>query len=163
MTDCPCCSGKVFSECCESIIKEELAPTALSLMRSRFTAYQKGDAQYLYNTSHPKIKHQFNAKDIEEWCKENIWTSLEIVSQEHGGRNDSRGIVEFKAYYKDKNNVEELHHEKSIFVKENGKWLYTEGVINPPRVNIMQKVSRNDPCPCGSGKKQKKCCGKVNK
>ncbi|UJL48206.1 SEC-C domain-containing protein [Virgibacillus sp. NKC19-16] len=22
------------------------------------------------------------------------------------------------------------------------------------------KVGRNDPCPCGSGKKYKKCCGK---
>ena len=25
-----------------------------------------------------------------------------------------------------------------------------------------QKVGRNDPCPCGSGKKYKKCCGMVN-
>ncbi|MDN3504048.1 MAG: SEC-C metal-binding domain-containing protein [Rhabdochlamydiaceae bacterium] len=25
----------------------------------------------------------------------------------------------------------------------------------------MEKVGRNDPCPCGSGKKYKKCCGKV--
>ena len=24
-----------------------------------------------------------------------------------------------------------------------------------------QKVGRNDPCPCGSGKKYKKCCGAV--
>ncbi|WP_295026772.1 SEC-C metal-binding domain-containing protein, partial [Ruminococcus sp.] len=23
-----------------------------------------------------------------------------------------------------------------------------------------KKVGRNDPCPCGSGKKYKKCCGK---
>ncbi|WP_232279019.1 SEC-C metal-binding domain-containing protein [Geotalea uraniireducens] len=23
----------------------------------------------------------------------------------------------------------------------------------------MEKVGRNDPCPCGSGKKHKKCCG----
>ncbi|WP_369126216.1 SEC-C metal-binding domain-containing protein [Bacillus massiliigorillae] len=24
----------------------------------------------------------------------------------------------------------------------------------------MKKVGRNEPCPCGSGKKYKKCCGK---
>lgn len=29
-----------------------------------------------------------------------------------------------------------------------------------PVVNSGQKVGRNDPCPCGSGKKYKKCCGK---
>ncbi|MCA9066876.1 MAG: SEC-C domain-containing protein, partial [Planctomycetaceae bacterium] len=29
-----------------------------------------------------------------------------------------------------------------------------------PIVNDEPKVGRNDPCPCGSGKKYKKCCGK---
>ena len=29
-----------------------------------------------------------------------------------------------------------------------------------PIVNQQPKVGRNDPCPCGSGKKYKKCCGK---
>ncbi len=24
----------------------------------------------------------------------------------------------------------------------------------------VQKIGRNDPCPCGSGKKYKKCCGR---
>ncbi|MFR6395306.1 MAG: SEC-C metal-binding domain-containing protein [Oscillospiraceae bacterium] len=24
----------------------------------------------------------------------------------------------------------------------------------------MQKIGRNDPCPCGSGKKYKNCCGR---
>lgn len=31
--------------------------------------------------------------------------------------------------------------------------------VNKPVVNKTQKVGRNDPCPCGSGKKYKKCCG----
>ena len=31
--------------------------------------------------------------------------------------------------------------------------------VNKPIVNKVQKVGRNDPCPCGSGKKFKKCCG----
>jgi preprotein translocase subunit SecA len=33
--------------------------------------------------------------------------------------------------------------------------------INKPIVNKGAKVGRNDPCPCGSGKKYKKCCGAV--
>ncbi|MBE6708609.1 MAG: preprotein translocase subunit SecA, partial [Ruminococcaceae bacterium] len=37
----------------------------------------------------------------------------------------------------------------------------TQGVATPGRtfVNNSPKVGRNDPCPCGSGKKYKKCCG----
>ncbi len=30
----------------------------------------------------------------------------------------------------------------------------------PPRTQPRQKIGRNDPCPCGSGKKYKQCCGK---
>ncbi|MBI2117560.1 SEC-C domain-containing protein, partial [Candidatus Peregrinibacteria bacterium] len=34
------------------------------------------------------------------------------------------------------------------------------GDVGPPAVARRVKVGRNDPCPCGSGKKYKKCCGK---
>jgi len=36
-----------------------------------------------------------------------------------------------------------------------------ELLLNPPQPKIAEKkIGRNDPCPCGSGKKHKKCCGK---
>jgi SWIM/SEC-C metal-binding protein len=36
-----------------------------------------------------------------------------------------------------------------------------EMLLNPPKTKIAEKkVGRNEPCPCGSGKKHKKCCGK---
>ena len=34
-----------------------------------------------------------------------------------------------------------------------------EKELNPPQPAHSEKVGRNDPCPCGSGKKYKKCCG----
>jgi SWIM/SEC-C metal-binding protein len=34
-----------------------------------------------------------------------------------------------------------------------------EKALNPPQPLIAEKIGRNDPCPCGSGKKFKKCCG----
>ncbi|MEA3435265.1 MAG: PBPRA1643 family SWIM/SEC-C metal-binding motif protein [Thermodesulfobacteriota bacterium] len=34
-----------------------------------------------------------------------------------------------------------------------------EKLLNPPRPVQSEKIGRNDPCPCGSGKKFKKCCG----
>lgn len=160
MTDCPCCSGKPFIECCEPVLKSESASTALKLMRSRYTAYCMQQAEYLYKTAHPKTRAQFQVSDIEEWSKENTWTKLEIISTEHGNIKDSRGIVEYKAYYKDKQDKVHILHERSTFLKENDQWFYLDGINNPPRVNIMQKVLRNDPCPCGSGLKYKKCCEK---
>jgi len=158
MSDCPCCSGKSYSKCCEPIINNESAPTALSLMRSRYTAYKNGQAEYLYKTTHPKTREQNDFSDIEAWSKENSWIKLEIISQEHGNIKDTRGVVEFKAYYRNKNGKTEILHERSTFLKENGQWFYLEGINNPPQTNIMTKVMRNDPCPCGSGKKYKKCC-----
>ena len=36
-----------------------------------------------------------------------------------------------------------------------------ELLLNPPKTRTVEKkVGRNEPCPCGSGKKHKKCCGK---
>ena len=34
-----------------------------------------------------------------------------------------------------------------------------ERLLNPPQLVSSDKIGRNDPCPCGSGKKYKKCCG----
>ena len=34
-----------------------------------------------------------------------------------------------------------------------------EKLLNPPKPVQAVKIGRNDPCPCGSGKKYKKCCG----
>ena len=68
---------------------------------------------------------------------------------------------------------ERLKEVTSIF--EKNSWKYTIGLepdkpeditdleilLNPPKPKIAEKkVGRNEPCPCGSGKKYKKCCGK---
>ena len=35
-----------------------------------------------------------------------------------------------------------------------------EKLLNPPQVVKSEKIGRNDPCPCGSGKKYKQCHGR---
>jgi SWIM/SEC-C metal-binding protein len=35
-----------------------------------------------------------------------------------------------------------------------------EKLLSPPRPASSQKIGRNEPCPCGSNKKYKKCCGR---
>ncbi len=158
MIDCPCCSGKSFDKCCQPVLKNNSALTALELMRSRYTAFYQCEAEYLYNTTHPTSQTETSLHEIEEWSKENKWTKLEIVETEKGSVNDKSGVVEFKAFYTDKNGVDQIHHEKSNFLKEEGKWFYFEGKAVSQNPVIDKKVSRNEPCPCGSGKKYKKCC-----
>ena len=53
----------------------------------------------------------------------------------------------------------ELPQWDAIFSEEEQKKLYKEQKESTT-VRKEKKVGRNDPCPCGSGKKYKKCCGK---
>jgi hypothetical protein len=58
-----------------------------------------------------------------------------------------------------------LHGLAPVFAEEEGDRSQESGVrMDPaedaPTAAPQQKVGRNDPCPCGSGKKFKKCCGK---
>ncbi|MDR0289456.1 MAG: SEC-C domain-containing protein, partial [Treponema sp.] len=86
------------------------------------------------------------------------WLGLKIVSVEKGGAADTEGTVEFEANY-EQHGLKDVHHEKAKFKKENGEWLYDEGSVVPRTiVRSGPKTGRNDPCPCGSGKKYKHCC-----
>jgi SEC-C motif-containing protein len=51
-------------------------------------------------------------------------------------------------------------HEKAEFVREGGGWIYTRPLREGPAPfrETVKKPGRNDPCPCGSGKKYKQCC-----
>jgi SEC-C motif-containing protein len=65
--------------------------------------------------------------------------------------------VEFIAYYRPKNdNNQRLSlHELSSFRQDDGRWYYVDGITPTQK---PKKTGRNDACPCGSGKKFKKCC-----
>ena len=53
----------------------------------------------------------------------------------------------------------ELEQWNDILSEERRKQLYKEQKSSTTVVK-GEKIGRNDPCPCGSGKKYKKCCGK---
>ncbi len=161
MSACPCGSGKEFHICCQPYIDgKEKAPTAEALMRSRYTAYTKVTIEYITATHDPKTRNNHDPDQAREWAENSDWQGLEIIKTEAGGPADETGIVEFKARYR--SDDEELeHHEVSEFRKEDGSWYFVDGkvVLPEPIRREEPKVGRNDPCPCGSGKKYKKCCG----
>ena len=83
---------------------------------------------------------------------------IDIISTEKGLESDDEGTVEFKAYYEAKGS-KVTHHEKASFTKDDGQWYFVDGkIFNEAIKRSSPKVGRNDPCPCGSGKKHKKCC-----
>ncbi|MCJ7766144.1 MAG: SEC-C domain-containing protein [Thiovulaceae bacterium] len=143
---CPCGSNKRYHLCCEPLHAGlHKAQDPEQLMRSRYSAFVMGEAEYLLKTS----MNRHHAPDELEQLKAQMglveWLKLEVV-------NGYADIVEFKAYFRDKSGLS-LLHEKSKFIFEDGAWLYEEGTL------FNTKIERNAACPCGSGKKYKKCCG----
>lgn len=131
--------------------------TARALMRSRYTAYVRMDAAYLLSTWHPStrpLQLQFEAE-------ENVtWQGLRLIGTDRGEEDDLEGEVEFVAYFR-QGNEERCMGEKSRFVREQARWLYVDGVAIPcGRPEASDKRGRNSPCPCGSGRKFKRCCGR---
>lgn len=161
MSLCPCGSGQEYSACCEPFIKgEKLPETAEQLMRSRYSAYTMVNIDYLHNSLHPDHQSDHDVNAARKWAADSDWLGLEIVSTSAGGKDDETGIVEFKAGYRENGKVRQLH-EISRFEKVDGRWTYVDGELPKPQtVRNEAKVGRNDPCPCGSGKKFKKCCGR---
>ena len=133
--------------------------TAEELMRARYHAYETCDMEFIKESHDPDNTEGIDWAECEKWARESQWLGLEIISTTKGGEADKDGIVEFKATYIE-NGKTIVHHERSYFVKKNGVWFYQKWLpITSTRIN-ENKVGRNDPCPCGSGKKYKKCCGK---
>ena len=160
MQSCPCGSGKPFSECCGPILQgARPAATAEELMRARYSAYVEGPIEFLGESLHPDHRDDYDEAATRRWAARARWLGLQIGNLVAGGTEDEQGSVEFIARYREKG-VIHAHRERSEFVKQQGRWYFVEGEVLAPETSTRgAKVGRNDPCPCGSGKKYKKCCG----
>jgi SEC-C motif domain protein len=159
---CPCGSETAYAECCEPVITGAIkAPSAERLMRARYSAYAKTAVEFILTSTIDEKREECDEKTIRTWSEHSTWHKLEIISTENGGPDDTEGMVEFIVHFSE-NGAEKTYHEKGLFRKVNDDWRYVDGEIQKPKpfVRTERKVSRNDPCPCGSGKKYKKCCGK---
>jgi len=125
---CPCGSGLSFLACCEPIISgRKEAATAQELMRSRYVAFTQVNIDYLMRSHHSKSRPIKERKSMENWAKSVTWIGLIILDTQAGEENDEIGYVEFKALYLENGKPQQIH-EKSLFRRENGKWVYVSGV-----------------------------------
>lgn len=159
MRDCPCGSGRELLHCCGPLIDGAgEAPTAVSLMRSRYSAFVLGNAGYLDATSAADRRGPVNRASAQATIDSVQWLGLTIHAVERGGIADDTGVVEFSARYREDGRIQ-THRERSNFRREAGRWVYVDGVLSESAGTATGKTGRNDPCPCGSGRKYKKCCG----
>jgi len=156
---CPCGSGLELAACCGPILAGEPAPTALALMRSRYSAYVRGAIDHVLATHHERTREQVDVEATTRWSKDTIWKGLEILATERGGVDDQEGIVEFVARGITKG-TPFAQRERSKFERKDGRWFYVGGDARAVPKGAPTKPGRNDPCPCGSGQKYKKCHGR---
>ncbi|QGX87914.1 hypothetical protein BHJ80_10490 [Escherichia coli] len=133
---CPCGSAVEYSLCCHPYVSgEKVAPDPEHLMRSRYCAFVWSSGVTC------RQKRCLDAHT--EW--------LGLTVFEHCWQDaDNIGFVSFVARFTEGGKTGAII-ERSRFLKENGQWYYIDGT--------RPQFGRNDPCPCGSGKKFKKCCG----
>ncbi|SHG75431.1 YchJ family protein [Ferrimonas marina] len=150
---CPCGSTRPYADCCQPLhLGQTQASSPEQLMRSRYCAFVQGQAQYLYDTHHPEFRAGLSVDELAEASQQTQWLGLTIVAAP--APQGSQGVVEFKARFH-QGEDEGILHERSRFALQQGRWLYCDGEFDPKPV----AAGRNAPCPCGSGKKFKRCCG----
>lgn len=142
---CPCQSGLSLVACCGRYHRGEAAPTPEALMRSRFSAFALGLNDYLLATWQPDQRPaSLPDDDLTEWIR------LEIIGSQEA---DDTGTVHFRATFREKDRWCVLE-EESRFIRTQRRWLYVDG-----KTEVAQlKPGRNAACPCGSGRKGKRCC-----
>jgi SEC-C motif-containing protein len=184
---CFCGSNCDFSSCCQPFINNEVpVQTAEKLMRSRFSAYVLGNAQYIYDTYAKSSQAAQSVNDIDDWSQSCLWIALKIYPGANSVSSENKTteqFVEFSAFYITDNTLCELR-EKSRFILEEctrantvimgsalnfpiKQWRYIDGDIIAH--NELVDIKRNALCPCNNyptkwqpkkGKKFKHCCGK---
>ena len=156
---CPCGSGEPFSNCCEPVIKgERESQTAEELMRARYSAFATGAIDFIVATTHSSTRPEVSIADITEWSQTSTWRGLQII--ETRDIDDDKTFLSFEAQFTQRGQ-DVSHRELSHFEREDGKWRFVtcEQLKNPTVRYETPRTGRNEPCPCGSGKKFKKCCG----
>lgn len=127
LTPCPCgrttSKGQALSldACCGLYHTGQAAPDAESLMRSRYSAFVRGDVPYLLTTWHASKRP---AKlELEAGTR---WLGLAI--KQHRSTGDGSAEVEFVARFRVGGKAVR-QHERSRFVREDGCWFYVDGDV----------------------------------
>ena len=147
---CPCGSGLPLTSCCAPLHQGMPASSAEALMRSRYSAYVLGNIDYLVASTLPAQQAGLDRDSMQRWSQDSQWQELRVEQHEPAAGTPAHARVTFVASWHDASGPHS-HRERSSFVQHGGHWYF----IDP---TVPLRCGRNDPCPCGSGQKFKKCC-----
>ncbi|NMF30805.1 hypothetical protein HF851_00745 [Corynebacterium ammoniagenes] len=132
---CPCGTGLTFGQCCHKYHDGAPAPTAETLMRSRFSAFVTGDEAYLLRTWDPDTRPgSLNLAESFATDTGIRFYRLDIIDTVAGGPLDDTGVVEFEAFYKGA--ATGSQRERSTFRRmqlrdgHQREWVYSTGDVN---------------------------------
>ena len=126
MPVCPCGRATArgaplpLADCCGPFLAGAAAPTAEQLMRSRYTAYVLGRVAYVLATWHASMRPAELSLDAHKWL------GLEVRSHTLSGPDAAE--VEFVARFRVGGKAVR-QHERSRFVREDGRWFYLDGKL----------------------------------
>ncbi|UJB19073.1 MULTISPECIES: YchJ family protein [Lysobacter] len=116
---CPCDPSRRYAVCCGRLHGGAAAESAEALMRSRYSAYVLGDADYLRASWHPDTcPAQLDFDPAVRW--------LGLQVKRHRPEGDA-AVVEFVARYRVGGGSAARLHEVSRFAQVGGRWLYVDG------------------------------------
>ena len=120
---CPCQSGRRYEDCCGPLLAgRREADTAEELMRSRYTAFARGDREYLFRTWDPVTRP--TSVEIDPLM---AWRRLQVLECIDGEAGDSEGRVRFAAHFR-RDGERGTLAEFSSFRRLRGRWVYVDGV-----------------------------------
>lgn len=112
-SDCPCGTGATYDACCGPLLANvSQASSPEQLMRSRYTAFARGDVDHLFRTWHPRTRPDDLSPD-----PTTRWTGLRILAA-------TGDTVEFVATREGGQ-----MHEVSRFEQRAGRWVYVDGDV----------------------------------
>lgn len=142
---CDCGRPAAYDACCGRFHAGEVMVHVEDLMRARYTAFARQNADFLLRTWHPNTR-----PTCIDWVANTQWLQLQV---DHAEQDNARGSVHFSAVYREQGKWMRLQ-ERSQFERLDDQWYYVDGAADWQRI----KPQRNAPCLCGSGRKAKQCC-----
>ena len=122
---CPCQSQQTFADCCSPLLAaHHSAKNAISILRSRYTAYCLKNVKHLTNTLAKQARENFNASEVSSWVNKTKFIKLSIIKQKQGLETDTKGWIEFKALVIHNHQLSTIK-EISCFEKIDDTWYYT--------------------------------------
>ncbi len=118
---CPCGRPRDYAQCCGLYHAGAAAPDAETLMRSRYSAYVRRDADYLRASWHPSTRPAELEVDVHT-----TWLGLTVQRVVASGAD--RAEVAFLARYRIGGGSAVRMTEHSRFVREGGRWYYLDAL-----------------------------------